>query len=286
MLKRIKLYKYLPFSDGSLKILSEGTIKFSKPSAFNDPFDCAPDYKSDNVEDFLESRPDLVDKVLQFKNCSPEDADGEKKAMAERLKTAIENGAFGQKASDNVGICSLSRNPLNLLMWAHYADNHKGFVVEFDIPLETFYPIKDELKFIEWLIPQKVKYQKAKPVVNFTDDKDAKMKKQFLIKSIDWKYEQEERVIDYVRGNGIHKYDQNSILSSVFAGMRMGSSEYHLIENIIDTLIKEKNLKIDIHKVAPVEGKFDLYVPGRPDLKGSGHILKNIVMWIKRAFLT
>jgi hypothetical protein len=67
MLKRIKLYKYLPFSDGSLKILSEGTIKFSKPSEFNDPFDCAPDHKSDNIEEFLESRSDLVDRVFQLK---------------------------------------------------------------------------------------------------------------------------------------------------------------------------------------------------------------------------
>jgi hypothetical protein len=268
MLKRMKLYKYLPFSDGSLKILSEGTIKFSKPSEFNDPFDCAPDHQSENLEEFLEFRPDLVDTVLQFKKCSPEDADVEKIAMVKRLKSAIDNGAFGQKASDIVGICSLSRNPLNLLMWAHYADDHKGFVVEFDIPLESFYPIKDEVKYFEWLIPQKVEYQKAKPVVNFADDKNTKMKKQFLVKGIDWEYEQEERVIDYVRGSGIHKYDQDNILSSVFTGVRMGASEHHLLENIIGTLLKEKNLKIGIHKVAPVGGKFELHVSGRPDLKG------------------
>lgn len=273
MLKRIKLYKYLPFSEGSLKILSEGTIKFSKPSEFNDPFDCAPDYESNNVEEFLESRPDLVDKVFQLKNVSPKDADCEKRAMVERLKDAIEKGVFGQKASDNVGICSLSRKPLNLLMWAHYANDHKGFVVEFDIPIETFYPIKHEVKFFEWLILLKVEYQDFKPVVNFSDDQETKMKKQFLIKGIDWKYEQEERVIDYVRGSGIHKYDQNNILSSVLAGMKMRPSEYHSLENLIGTLYKEKKLKIGIHKVAPADGKFELYVPDRPDLKVSEHTL-------------
>jgi len=271
MLQRIKLYKYLPFSDSSLKILSEGTIKFSKPSEFNDPFDCAPDHKSDNLEEFLESRPDLVDRVFQLKNVSPEGAECEKKAMLERLKDAIENDAFGQKASDRVGICSLSRNPLNLLMWAHYANNHKGFVVEFDIPLESFFPIEDKVKFFEWLIPQEVEYQESKPVVNFSDDQETKMKKQFLIKGIDWKYEQEERVIDYVRGSGIHKYDQNNILISVLAGMKMEPAEYPSLENIIGTLFKEKKLKIGIYKVAPVKGKFELFVPGRPDLNVSEH---------------
>jgi hypothetical protein len=150
---------------------------------------------------------------------------------------------FGQKASDSVGICSLSRSPLNLLMWAHYANDHKGFVVEFDIPLESFFPIKDEVKFLEWLIPQKVEYQEFKPVVNFSDDQETKMKKQFLIKGIDWKYEQEERVIDYVEEVAFIKYDQNSILSSVLAGMKMKPSEYHSLKNIIGTLSKEKSLK-------------------------------------------
>jgi hypothetical protein len=138
--------------------------------------------KSDNIEEFLESRSDLVDRVFQLKNASPEDSDCEKRAMVERLKDAIENGVFGQKASDSVGICSLSRSPLNLLMWAHYANDHKGFVVEFDIPLESFFPIKDEVKFLEWLIPQKVEYQEFKPVVNFSDDQETKMKKQFFNK--------------------------------------------------------------------------------------------------------
>ncbi|MES9903809.1 MAG: hypothetical protein ABW168_14180 [Sedimenticola sp.] len=36
-------YKYVPFSEGSLSIIKEGTMKFTPPTEFNDPFDCAPD---------------------------------------------------------------------------------------------------------------------------------------------------------------------------------------------------------------------------------------------------
>jgi hypothetical protein len=40
----LKVYKYLPFSDGSKYILSDGTMKFSRHSDFNDPFDCKATY--------------------------------------------------------------------------------------------------------------------------------------------------------------------------------------------------------------------------------------------------
>ena len=35
-------YKYLPFNEGSLKVITEGTVKFTCPLEFNDPFDCQP----------------------------------------------------------------------------------------------------------------------------------------------------------------------------------------------------------------------------------------------------
>lgn len=38
----IYLYKYLPFNEGSLCVLTEGTVKFTSPLNFNDPFDCLP----------------------------------------------------------------------------------------------------------------------------------------------------------------------------------------------------------------------------------------------------
>lgn len=46
--------------------------------------------------------------------------------------------------NDEIGICSLSRNPLNLLMWAHYASSHTGFVVEFSVFNEHL-PLNDAI---------------------------------------------------------------------------------------------------------------------------------------------
>lgn len=263
----IVIYKYLPFNDGSLKVLSEGTMKFTKPSDFNDPFDCAPDYNSNNIKEYLELRPDLVQKVASHMGLSPNQIAQEKPAMIKRLQTAFKAGKFGQPFSDRVGICSLTRDPLNLLMWAHYADNHTGFVIEFNIQPD-FDPnnCQDSVQFAEWLIPQKVDYQSNKPVVSLFDDNLTRTDKQFLIKGMDWQYEQEERVIDHVRGSGIHEYNQKQILSCVIAGMKLEDPNYSKLRDTIATINRDNGLEIKLYRAVPIEGKYGLYVPNRPDL--------------------
>jgi len=268
IVKKIRRYKYLPFDQGSLRIITDGTIKFTPPSELNDPFDCAPDVDTSNIADYLNTRSDLLKKAGETLNLSPAQFIEEKPAMIGRLEMAAEHGAFGQQAADEVGICSLTRDPLNLLMWAHYAQHHTGFVVEFDIPVKVIdvdKPATDRL--LEWLIPQEVEYQALKPVVNFFDDKDVMTKKYFLIKGEDWAYEQEERVIDYVRGHGIHRYDRATILHSVIAGMKMDDQKYMTLMESINKANHDLNLKIGFCKAEPVKGRFELFVPTRSDLK-------------------
>ncbi|MCP4605675.1 MAG: DUF2971 domain-containing protein [Proteobacteria bacterium] len=270
IVERIRRYKYLPFNERTLRIITEGTIKFTRPSELNDPFDCAPDVETGNIEEYLNARPDLLEGAGNILKLSPAQRIKEKQTMIKRLEKAVVQGALSQQAADKVGICSLTRDPLNLLMWAHYAQHHTGFVVEFNIPLIITDIDKSPTdQGLKWLIPHEVEYQKSKPVINFFDDKNTKARKQFLVKGEDWKYEQEERVIDYVRGHGIHKYDRKSILHSVIVGMKMSNRNYATLMEFIDKTNQDMNLSIRVHKSAPVKvkGKFELFVSTRSDLK-------------------
>jgi len=269
--KRIRRYKYLPFDEGSLRIISDGTIKFTAPNKVNDPFDCAPDFETHNIAEYLDTRPDLLERAGDKLKLSAAQRIEQKPTMIRRLKRDAEQGVFGQHTVDKIGICSLSRDPLNLLMWAHYAHHHKGFVVEFDIPAEaTGVDDRPTNWLLEWLIPQEVAYQKSKPVVNFFDDRDVVTKKRFLIKGEAWKYEQEERVIDYVRGHGVHSYDRKTILHSVIAGMKMDEPNFTTLRRSIDRVNQELDLEIELHQTKAVRGKFELFVPTRSDLTPSG----------------
>lgn len=262
-------YKYMPFSEGSLCVLSEGTMKFSDPSEFNDPFDCAPDHDSEKfVKHAKES--DLIKQVGDSLGYSPAKRLQQKRIMLKRFENAVKNGGFNDPKFAKHGICCLSRSALNLLMWSHYAQDHKGFVVEFAIPrIGYLTENKVNSKIYEWLVPLEVKYVDDKPLIDPYDDNSTNMEKNFLTKATDWAYEQEERVIDTDRGAGIHPYDRKVILNSVFAGMRMEKNDFNRLGQVISTMNSEVGTEVRLHKVEPIPRKYGLFVNDRPELLAS-----------------
>lgn len=259
------LYKYVPLNPDSLKIFSDGTIKYSIPSKVNDPFDCFPVHRGDDSETFVQSRPDLVQKAAETRGIDVNILLQENPAL--RLQKGMESGQFSKKISDKIGICSLTRDPLNILMWSHYAEHHTGFVIEFNIPEEPCNHNVTALQLAKFLIPiDEVEYKLERPVIQFDDDKNDQVTKQFLTKSLVWKYEQEERVIDFKRGHGIHRYHQN-VLKSVFAGANIGKNDLHDLAKEINNLNARKGLHINLHKVELDRIKYEIFIPTRPDLK-------------------
>jgi len=113
---RILRYKYLPFSEGSLSVISEGTIKFTAPADFNDPFDCMPVYEFENMEEHLKERKDLFKKAGAINGLSPAKRIQNKKKMMAMIKKAVESAEYAEGLVQNLGICSLSRSFKSLLL--------------------------------------------------------------------------------------------------------------------------------------------------------------------------
>jgi hypothetical protein len=246
-------------------------MKFTRPSEFNDPFDCDPEVDEHKHLNYIGTkRKDLLKKAGDSLSLSPAERIQQKGVMLKRLEIAYQNGEFGQKAVNNVGICSLSRDPLNLLMWAHYAKDHTGFVIEFCIPTQVESEIEPAPEnVINWLVPLEVKYDEAKPIIDPYDDKSVNLDKRFFVKGHDWKYEQEERVIDYLRGHGIHSYERKTILKSVIAGMRMCNDHFVILKNTVEAMNTELGINVVVYRAKPLKGKFALFIPGREDLSSN-----------------
>lgn len=265
-------YKYLPLDDsfkkgdkykaGSLCVIKDGTMKFTNPKEFNDPFDCRPKINAENHIAFR------IEKAINA---------GVTKTYDE-LERIVRNSVEKEIKQDDYfcqdGICCLLKNPLNLLMWAHYASMHTGFVVEFCIPRKG----RTTEEAINVLYPTEVIYKKDRPIVDLQDiyslDASSNIETRqkifdalYLTKSLDWEYEQEERVIDYQRGADIYPYNRKQILKSVIAGMRMSDEDFATLKNAVDKVNQELNINVTVHKAHPVEEKFALYVPDREDLK-------------------
>lgn len=267
MIETISRYKYLPFNEGSLSVLSESTMNFTAPKDFNDPFDCVPDVDKDKYLEHTSKNKALLKEAGNILGYSPAKRIQNKNKLLNNLKKGIEKKSFKEYFSKRIGVCCLSKDPLNLLMWAHYADSHSGFIVEFVMPKSPYIKYENATEYaINHLHPQKVIYTKDKPIIDpFSGDDIDNMEKTFLHKSIDWEYEQEERVIDYLRGPGIHNYDRK-ILKSVIAGLKMSKRDYKKLEAITEEINNKYGNDVQLYKIEEVPNKFEVHVPNHEKL--------------------
>jgi hypothetical protein len=89
-----------------------------------------------------------------------------------------------------LGVLCLSEVPDSLLMWAHYASSHTGFVVEFDAWHPCFHQQKsgeDDLRHL-----RRVHYRESRPSAPLSNMGAIEL---FLAKSGHWGYEREWRIV-------------------------------------------------------------------------------------------
>ncbi|MBK9043202.1 MAG: DUF2971 domain-containing protein [Saprospiraceae bacterium] len=123
------------------------------------------------------------------------------------------------------GVCSFTTNNNNILMWSHYANNHKGICLEF-ITL-------NERLLSEMLHP--IIYTNKKPIIN--DFKDI-MHKGLFRKSKNWQYESEWRLL----GPADEKMNYNpKALSSIYLGAKI---EKHDEERILSCIKLKSHINI------------------------------------------
>jgi len=209
MSERRRIYKYLGAS--GIKTLRTGLLKFSPPSEFNDPFEMQPFLVNvapeDQVEkEFAERYESLVeDGYRKLPNPIQERATYEQyRAFAEakkiqtlqHLKGLLHSMApamrekFLASINSTLGVFCMTEARDNLLMWAHYADKHRGFVLEFDREHPFFSRKRGPNDEFNQLLP--VLYSSARPN-DYLANLD--VTSVFLTKSEEWRYEREWRIL-------------------------------------------------------------------------------------------
>ncbi|MFM5344794.1 DUF2971 domain-containing protein [Aeromonas veronii] len=157
-----KIYKYMKFRPDFFK---KPSLRLSQRCALNDPFELSPDQ-------------DTLDKILE---------DAHREDFFQQISEYASDEGF-----DDTGIISFTESYNNLLMWSHYADEHKGIVIEFDYhALKThFNKILSVSNSIERVLYNRERHE----VLPCTTSP----KRNLLTKSDDWIYEKEHRVITKV----------------------------------------------------------------------------------------
>jgi hypothetical protein len=186
-----------------LQSLSDSTFYAADRRSLNDPFEGRFD------------RSFLDDQLLSLKTLSNAAVPQAVDALGQVSQAVDQLLEFVEKS----GVFSLSYNPLQELVWAHYGGSHCGFCIEYD--LERLIAFEPNVHSV-----LDVQYSNTAPSVTSTElfatDKPvALLQKMLGVKSKPWAYEEEVRVIS--QPPGLHEHDYRAV-KSIYFGLRCPES--------------------------------------------------------------
>ncbi len=197
------LYKYRNADDEyTEKIFTEHAMWFAHPKSFNDPFDCWANIQSvDNNG--------LYSMLAQRRRYGVFTGNLVKQGMNKFTKEGLKH--IVDSVFNQIGICCFSKTNNNILMWSHYAHYHQGFCLEFDV--------LQDYDFFGFTIP--TDYVDVMPEYKVTTDIFTMIEKIIKPKSIQWKYEEEVRVLKIPseienNGNQAFHFNPNALRKIIF----------------------------------------------------------------------
>ncbi len=273
-IKHKKLYKYAPLNSYTLDSIKNDYIWLSKPSELNDPFelfisgDC--DYNAQidlaNAFDFFQDKSktdewhsrvkcgeniiEVLKEMIDYSNDTAENQI-QKITLNDFAKTVTEiyleaSQNFTQKIDETYLIGSLTTEPFSIPMWSHYADCHKGVCIEYD--LSQNYSINQSIK--------PVIYKNLMVSCDDIINNDA-LEILPLLKSEEWKYEKEWRVIF----NNSKPSDKNRYFPAKPSAIYLGDKGY-LDDNkvtCLNAISKEKGIDFFIVYKSSYEYKLEAF---------------------------
>lgn len=176
----MSLYKYTSV-DVLVKIITEGKIRLSPPCQFNDPFELLFElYVPENSPENLN---------ISFSNSSPRRnppiGNLPDNFISDKCND-VNSRKILKQLNDQIGILCLSRSRNNILMWAHYACQYSGVMIEFNEEHE-FFSGKIEVEYLE---------HRPKKSLSALDSTISPIPiSELCFKSKDWEYELETRIV-------------------------------------------------------------------------------------------
>jgi hypothetical protein len=218
-LKAKRVYKYHKINKFLYDLLINNEIWFGDPYSFNDPFDCNLTIDGNNTSDQIKN----YFKIANWESIRETDEDVQQLIISNFSdKVAFQNkiNSISKQIIGKMGLACFTGTKDNLLMWAHYTEEHKGICIEFDYTKDTefFKPFKN------------VRYDDTYPVYNYLNDKNNVVEQLVLHKSRHWSYEKETRVIK--KYSKLYEFNPDC-LTGIYFGVRTPSEQIKTIQNLL-----------------------------------------------------
>jgi|ERR1044072_210116 hypothetical protein len=190
------IYKYV--TADRVDVLEFGRIRFTQAAALNDPFDVCPCL--DDVRDALRERAHRTAARVRERFDRVQNVAG---VMAIPLLVKRLSKKFQATLREDYPLLSLTKQRNNLLMWAHYTDCHRGFVIGFDRDHPFFnhelpHPLTPaaEVRYEDerFVVPGKLVAESIEKEEFESEEFERVIRSILLSKSTHWSYEEELRM--------------------------------------------------------------------------------------------
>lgn len=231
----MRIFKFCGISGQRLKFvkrtLEYGEIYFCPPADLNDPFE----YSCINSFDAtLETKLQFWSANNELKNALEKMSSEEQASRVSEIEKELNSIPEILFKNRSQGVYCASGNWQNQVLWSHYAENHKGLVIEFET---------DGIEILSR--PATVQYSNKVSVIPFYEVVDHSTLKTICAqKYTDWSYEQEIR---FFCGPGIQTIPLSSIKSVTF-GLNCRRSSYPEFRELFN-LCKSTLSDVDLYEV-------------------------------------
>jgi hypothetical protein len=224
-------YKYFPCE--RIQFFEDLTLRFSPHVSLNDPFENMP---AEQGQQEGMSADEMKALRCSIEDWGPYSADLIGKSLARRFATENDVPELEEVGKRKGALC-LSETHDNLLMWAHYASDHRGFVIEIDS--KHFFDLADDPNNAWKITLDRVKYREMRPAWqsgNWWDYLHGTLHKMVTTKSTHWSHEQEWRVMRPLDA-------ADSVLDTIDGGVDVlkrdsANNPYHLFKLPHSSLVK------------------------------------------------
>ncbi|MDR2061681.1 MAG: DUF2971 domain-containing protein [Acinetobacter sp.] len=229
------LYKYRTVEQLK-KILENNSFWFASPDSFNDPFDCSlsevESYDLDDARAYFRSlriKEDIIEQTIEMFQKNPS-----------KLYDCVNK--VKKTTLNNKGILALSSCNDDILMWSHYADNHKGIAIGLEV--------RKDLEF--FLMPINIDYRDTYEALNYLKNSQQAIDDTLKLKSSAWSYEKEVRI--YKDGNGLYTIKPKAIKEICF-GVKASNED---IDNIKKICAQKGFEDIFFYKARKIHAQFGI----------------------------
>jgi hypothetical protein len=254
------VYKYL--TPCRIDVLEHSRIRFTQPAALNDPFETFPC--------FLDFGPWLFNEMRDRETKQFGVQASQESLRKLEIMVAKKLVELPDILSQHFVILSLSTVCDNAIMWSHYADSHRGFVIGFDATSGFFSPgggkAIDGLKSVCY---SDTRYRMPKTGFHSLNDPELREANAgvFFTKGINWSYEREMRILAHPNSADVvlpdpsgheirlFNFPVDSVKEVIF-GFKISEADQHRAFD----LVRSKYPLATIGKALPHESQFAVSV--------------------------